>query len=456
MKVLVSGATGFIGREIMRQLAVAGHDLVALTRDTRLAGVRLPVLAEIRPWNPVEGRIDPAALEGVDAVVHLAGEDVVAGRWSARRKQIILRSRVEGTRLLVAAMRQMDRPPGAFVVASAVGYYGGAGDTVLEEGAPPGSDFLARVSAENEQAANEAEALGVRTVAMRIGVVLGADGGALRFLLPLFKMGLGGPAGSGRQWMSWIHLKDLAALIVHAIERDALRGAVNAVAPAPVIHREFSRALARAVRRPALLPVPAVLLRMVLGERSGLLLVSHRVVPARALAAGFKFVHGDLAAALADIADEEGHEWTMEQWVPVPPEGAFSFCANTGNLETLAPPQIRFRLLRVSADPLADGTTLDYRLRLHGIAFHWQSEIYDWHPGIRFSDRQSRGPYTFWRHSHEFHEKNGGTVIRDRAHYKVPLGAPGDFLAHPLVRADLEKIFAYRRERIAQLLGGPS
>jgi len=454
MKVLVTGATGFIGRELAQKLAGRGHSLVVLTRDARMAGVRLPVRAEIHRWNPERGTFDPAALEGVDAVVHLAGENVAEGRWTARRKRAIARSQMEGTRLLVAAMQKLARPPQAFIVASAVGYYGDGGDTILEEGSPPGSGFLARVSAENEEAASAAEALGVRTVAMRIGIVLGPEGGALRFLLPLFKMGLGGPAGSGRQWMSWIHLKDLAALFVHAIEDDGLRGAMNAVSPAPVTHRDFSRALARAVRRPAFLPAPARALKWFLGERSELLLASQRVAANRALESGFRFSHADLAAALGDLARAEGHEWSLEQWVPVPPARAFEFCADAGNLEALAPPYMNFRILRVSTDGLADGTTLDYRLSLHGIRFRWQSEIYGWQPGVRFSDRQSRGPYTFWRHRHEFDAKDGGTVIRDHAHYKIPLGVPGDFLLHSFIRADLEKIFLHRREKIAQLLGG--
>jgi len=379
----------------------------------------------------------------------------MAGRLSARRKRRILSSRVEGTRLLVSAMRGLVRRPRVFIVASAVGYYGDTGEAQPTEDAPAGGGFLARVSSENEEAALAAEALGVRTLRLRIGVVLGGEGGALRLMLPLFRMGLGGRLGGGRQGMSWIHVEDLAALFARALKDEACQGAINAVVPEAVTNRDFSRALARAVGRPALLPVPAPLLKLLLGELGGVLLASQRASGKRLLALGFEFAHASLDSALGNIASQEGHVWTTEQWVPAPRAEAFRFCSDPGNLERLAPPYIHFRILAVSAPTLCPGATLDYSLRLHGVPFRWQTRIEDWQPDEWFSDCQSRGPYTFWHHRHEFHEKDGGTLIRDRAHYKIPLGAAGDLFLHPFIRADLEKIFGYRRDQIAELLRGP-
>jgi uncharacterized protein (TIGR01777 family) len=277
MNVAITGASGFIGRAVAENLQSSGHIVRAVS---------------------LRGALKTDALAGVNAVVHLAGEPV-AQRWTAHTRDRILRSRVEGTRALVAAMR--GNPPQVLISASAVGYYGSRGDEILIESAPPADDFLGRVAAGWEEEAQAAEPLGVRVARVRIGMVLGKNGGALARMLPPFRMGVGGRLGNGRQWMSWIHIDDLIALIAFLMKESTVRGVFNATSPYPVTNREFTRALAEAVHRPAILPVPAFALRFVFGEMASVLLASQRAVPDAAQRAGFVFENPDIFAALAQI-----------------------------------------------------------------------------------------------------------------------------------------------------------
>ena len=277
MNVAITGASGFIGRAVAEHLRSSGHSVRAVS---------------------LRGVLPPETLAGVNAVVHLAGEPV-AQRWTAAVREKIMRSRVEGTRALVAAMR--GQPPQVLISASAVGYYGSRGDEILIESAPPADDFLGRVAAAWEEEAQAAEPLGVRVARLRIGMVVGPNGGALARMLPPFRLGVGGRLGSGRQWMSWIHIDDLVALIAFLMKESTVRGVFNATSPFPVTNREFTEALADAVHRPAILPVPAFALRLIFGEMSEVLLGSQRAVPDAAQRAGFVFQHPDIFAALAQI-----------------------------------------------------------------------------------------------------------------------------------------------------------
>jgi uncharacterized protein (TIGR01777 family) len=269
MRIAVTGASGFVGRATVARLAAAGHTVL-----------------------PMKLRENPAA-PPCDAVVHLAGEPI-AQRWTAEAKRRIRESRVEGTRRLVESFR--GAPPRTLVAASAIGYYGSRGDEILTEDSAPGAGFLAELCVEWERAAAEARFLGVRVIQLRIGMALGRGGGALPRMLPAFRLAVGARLGSGRQWMSWIHVEDLAALIEFAL--NSLDGPVNAVAPQPVTNAEFTRALASAVRRPAFAVAPAFLLKLLLGEMSDVLLSSQRVAPRAAESAGFTFRYPELRAAL--------------------------------------------------------------------------------------------------------------------------------------------------------------
>ena len=292
MRALVTGATGFIGRRLVREL---DRPLI-LSRRPEVARKILGA-AEVHAWNPEEGPPPAEAFEGVEAIFHLAGDSVASGRWTAAKKARIRRSRVQGTANLVEGLRNLKSRPRVLVSASAVGYYGSRGDEVLEEASAPGTDFLAGVSVAWEAEAGRARALGLRVVTVRNGMVLGAGGGALaRMLLP-FKLGLGGRLGDGRHWMPWVHLDDVVGLMLDAAKSE-ISGAMNAVAPEPVINQEFTRTLARVLHRPAIFPVPRFALALLFGELSTLLVASQRVVPRVAERTGYKFRFTSLEEAL--------------------------------------------------------------------------------------------------------------------------------------------------------------
>lgn len=295
MHVLVTGSRGLLGSALVAALRDRGDRVVRLVR----AGGAAPDEAR---WDPAAGSIDAAALEGLDAVVHLAGENLSAGRWTPERKARIRDSRVAGTGLLAAALARLSRPPRVLLAASAVGYYGDRGDEVLREDSAPGTGFLADLCRDWEAAAEPARRAGIRVVHLRSGVVLSTRGGALARLLPVFRLGLGGPLGAGRQYMSWISIHDWASAALHLLAAAGVAGPVNMVAPHPVTNAEFARALGRALSRPALVPVPAAALRAAFGEMADqALLAGARVEPARLLASGYAFRFPEVEAALRHL-----------------------------------------------------------------------------------------------------------------------------------------------------------
>jgi uncharacterized protein len=296
MRIAITGATGFIGRRLVERLSSKGHTIVALSRN---AGAAYPEGVTSAAWDPAAGPPAAGSLAGLGAVIHLAGEPI-AQRWTAPAKQRIRDSRIVGTGNLVSALAALEQPPGVLVCASAIGYYGSRGDEILTEASGPGSGFLARLCEEWEDAAGAASTLGIRVVTPRIGIVLDTRGGALARMLPPFRLFAGGTLGSGTQWMSWIHLDDLCSLLAHAVEQP-IAGALNATAPHPVTNAEFTRTLARVLRRPAFLPAPAFALQAAFGEMSEVLLGSQRVLPQAAGAFGFHFQYPELPGALRNI-----------------------------------------------------------------------------------------------------------------------------------------------------------
>ena len=290
MRVVVTGASGTIGGALAGALRDRGDTVIGISRSPAGAGGDI----EWRSWDDL-----PAAVAGADAVVHLAGAGVADKRWSAARKRELRDSRIDTARRIVAVIGAAAEKPGrASSAGSAVGVYGSRGDELLSEASAPGDDFLARLCVDWEAAAQGA---GVRTVTLRTGVVLAREGGALAKLLPPFKLGAGGPIGRGRQYMPWIHRDDIVGLILHAIDTPTLEGPLNGVAPEPVRNAAFGKALGAALRRPALMPTPPIALRLLLGERAGVLTASQRVSAARAQASGYAFRHPAIDGALRDL-----------------------------------------------------------------------------------------------------------------------------------------------------------
>jgi hypothetical protein len=296
VNITITGASGLIGRRLLKNLRTAGHGVTVISRH---AGTNVPPGVGVVAWDPMRGPAPEDGVRNADAVIHLAGEPV-AQRWSVNAKRRIRESRVLGTRNLVQALAKLRNTPQTLICASAVGYYGSRGDEVLREDSAPADSYLAEVCTAWETEALAAEAFGMRVVRVRIGVVLDTRGGALRQMLTPFRLGVGGKLGDGKQWMSWIHLADLAAMFQFAVE-NPVRGVLNGVAPFPVTNADFTQALAMAVRRPAIFPVPVFALKLLFGEMSEILLASQRVLPAAAEAAGFKWGFPELGGALENL-----------------------------------------------------------------------------------------------------------------------------------------------------------
>jgi uncharacterized protein (TIGR01777 family) len=298
MKILVTGSTGLVGTALVNSLAQVGHTVCRLIRPQSVSTAEAKEGFDVA-WNPATGELGGAGV-GADAVVNLAGTSIAGGRWTKARKELLLTSRIDTTRALVNALAKMSARPRVLVSASAIGIYGDRGDEVLTEESKPGTDFLAGLAREWEAEAMKAEALGIRVVLARFGIILAQHGGALAKMLLPFKLGAGGRLGSGKQWMSWITLEDVVGVIRFAIENNAVRGALNVVAPQPAQNSDFTKTLAKALHRPALFPAPAFALRLALGEMAdALLLSSQRVTPQVLERLGYRFLHLELSSGLS-------------------------------------------------------------------------------------------------------------------------------------------------------------
>ncbi len=296
MKVLITGGTGFVGQHLVNREetpVILGRSLDKIRKTFSKA--------EAYVWQPSGELISPAAFEGVDTIFHLAGESIF-GRWTQEKKNRILTSRVEGTRTMLDSLARLDTPPETMVCSSAVGYYGSHNNEILTESSGSGLDFLSQVCQVWEREAMKAEKLCVRVVCIRTGIVLGADGGAMTKMLPIYRAGLGGKLGDGRQYMSWVHVNDLIGIMLHATGNRNCRGPINAVAPQPVTNRDFNKVLARVLQRPAFFTVPAPLLKLVLGEFGAVLLSSQRATPRKLEETGYRFQYPLIEDALTAIA----------------------------------------------------------------------------------------------------------------------------------------------------------
>ncbi len=300
MKILVTGSSGLVGTALVSALARGGHTVCRLVRP-QSAGSERAKEGFVVAWNPATGELGGAGV-GADAVVNLAGASIADGRWTVQRKALLRSSRIDTTRALVGALTKMNARPSVLVSASAIGYYGDRGNEALTEDSKPGGNFLAGLAQEWEAEALKAEALGIRVVLPRFGIVLAREGGALPKMMLPFKIGVGGKLGSGRQWMSWVTLEDVVGILRFAIENAPVRGAINIVSPQPLQNVEFTKVLAKVMRRPALFPAPTFALRLALGEMAdALLLSSQRVLPRAIEKLGHRFLHSDLPTALKSL-----------------------------------------------------------------------------------------------------------------------------------------------------------
>lgn len=441
-----------------------GDQITAFVRDPERVKATLPFPAQLIRWTTEEEMSIEArtALLSAEAIVHLAGEPVADGRWTTERKKRIRDSRVNGTSALVSVLqpnlKSADRALKVFVHGSAIGIYGNREDEILDHQSAPGTGFLASVVSEWEAAISDLDAAeNLRTVTVRTGVVLSRQGGALKKMLPIFRNGLGARLGfAGAQWMSWIHIDDMIRLLLHAVDSSKVSGVIEAVAPQPVRNKDFTTSFCENLDVLQGPPVPEFGLKLLYGEMADVLLDSQRVVPTATKASGFEFQFKEIGLALADILAplrDQTHELLAEQWVPTSAENIFPYFSDEKNLEELTPPLLSFRVVGKSTEKIQEGTLIDYRLSLNGVPFSWQTRIEDWVPGKRFVDTQLKGPYSLWHHTHDFLPMAGGTLLRDRVHYRLPMGILGSVAAGWKVVRDVDTIFKYRRKVIHEKFG---
>ncbi len=450
MKVLITGATGFIGRSTLIALAKAGHELRAVTR--REGSVSdLPCKAIVWDSNSDDSSSLCEHLKNIDTIIHLAGEPVANSRWSKSKKDLIWSSRIDSTKKIVDAVASLppDQRPKSFICASAIGYYGNRNDEVVSESSTVGQGFLAEVVSGWETEARKFETLGIRSVQLRIGVVLGRDGGALELMKPI-------TLGTGKQWMSWIHLTDLVRLIQFCVENPKAEGPINAVSLEPAQNITFTQLLAEARSQKALFALPAAFLKSALGEMSHVLLDSTRVTPEMSTHLGFTFSFPKLKGALQDIVGnlKPGEmRFSAVQFVPKSKSEVFDFFSKAENIETITPPWLNFRIIRKSTPSIEEGSLIDYQLKIHAVPIRWRTRIEEWTPSERFVDTQLKGPYKRWHHTHRFEEIPGGTLMWDEVIYQLPGGPLGSLVGQSMVKKDVSSIFAYRKKKIFEIFG---
>ena len=463
MRVFVTGATGFIGRALVPRLQRDGHSVVVWARsDTRaiaLLGADIEVVSVAAGQEALV-----TALSRCDAVVNLAGEPLLGGRWTSARRAVLRSSRVDVTEQLVTAIEAASPRPRVLVSGSAVGYYGDRADEALNESSSSRDDVLSQWCRDWERAAERASASGVRVVLLRTGVVLGRAGGALAQMLPPFKLGAGGPIGSGRQYFPWIHLHDLVKLVVTAVADERYAGPVNGVAPGQATSTTFARALGRVLHRPAMLPTPALALRAIFGEAAVVLLASQRVEPQAAQRLGFIWDFPSLDAALRDVivgapvaigpATAHGAKFELQTRTVVnaPIDETFAFFSKAGNLGLITPAAMNFRIVG-RIPPMAEGAVINYRVRVGPLPISWQTRIVAWNPGQSFADVQDSGPYSVWRHEHIFTAQGSRTLMDDRVYYTPRVGLIAPLTNRVFVAPALREVFQYRADVIRLRFG---
>ncbi|MFZ3229137.1 MAG: TIGR01777 family oxidoreductase [Pseudobdellovibrio sp.] len=448
--ILMTGATGLIGNTLGQKLFRLGYSIKVVTRNKKNALKNLSFPAEVISCDLNTTQLMESAFENVSAVIHLAGE-TIDGHWTVEKKKNILDSRVFSTQNLLKNI-----PPHIKTIlsASAQGIYGNQGDLELKETAEVGSGFLADVCKQWEQPLLElSKNSSVRICRLRLGVVLSHKGGALKKMLPLFQNSLGAKLGNGNQWMSWIHIDDLCQIFTDAISNLAFQGEINVSTSHPIQNKEFTKIMCQQLKVWQAPAVPKIALSLVLGEMSVIVLDSIRMIPEKLVKLGFQFKYPNLESALAkelqEFAGGKGF-YTVEQYLPYPIEDVFNFFADEKNLQRITPDSLHFNIKSMSTASIQKNTLINYSLKIHGIPVTWQTQIESWNPPTQFIDNQLKGPYKKWHHTHQFEKLGEGTLMSDAVRYELPLGFLGRIVAGAFVQGDIETIFAYRRQIIAE------
>lgn len=456
MKILLTGATGMIGRKLGQHWVGEGHQIVALSRSPSRARFQLAYPAEIFQWDALREPAPTAAFRGVDVIVHLVGEGIADQRWTPARKKILKESRILATQNLLAGLKSAQVSVSTLISASAIGIYPSSG-SLQDEMSPEGTGFVADLCREWEDAAKQIATVqpNCRLVTFRIPPVLSLDGGFLKKLEPIFCQGLGGRLGSGQQGFSFIHIRDLIAVFDYALKESQLKGPINACAPVPTTNGELTSVYNRVLKQSGFLPVPKLALQVMYGELAQLLFADQRVHSNVLPKNIFRFP--DILAALQNLYPEDlgPNEYRVhyEIWLPQSIDQIFPFFESAHNLEAITPAFLNFKVLRQSTAEIASGTVLDYKLRLHGIPLRWRTLIQEFEKNKCFVDTQEKGPYQKWHHRHEFRPFGGGTLCTDTVRFQLPLGRLAKLVAGGWVQRDVDEIFEYRTQRLIEKFG---
>jgi len=455
MKILLTGGTGFVGRQLGILLTQKGHDIHCLCRDPMKESKTNTYPAKYYKWDGTKELPPEEALKDIDAVIHLAGENIAAKRWTEQHKKQLIDSRVQSTQNIFDALKKYQTQPSVFIGASAVGFYGDRGDTTLNENSEKGAGFLSDLCEQWENSSQNAHELKIRRCILRFGLVVSEQGGILDETIQLSHRGvLGKLSLSGKQWMSWISLNDLCHLICWCLENQTSQGVYNAVSANPVQNKDFVQQINSALKNLLFLPVPSYILKLVLGERSTLLLSSQRVEPSRATSEGFEF-HDN---SFSEVLSRTFPNWISGQylfhtrlWLKEEQKKVFNFFKDENNLERITPSNLNFKILSKSTENIQKNTLIKYKLKVHGINFKWSTKIKDFDEPQSFTDIQLKGPYKKWEHTHSFSKLSHGTLIDDKVIVKLPFGIFGRIFAFVFVLKDIKRIFKYRAETISSI-----
>lgn len=479
-RVVITGATGFVGRYLVMRLLRAGMHITALVRDIEKAKAVLGRQAIELVKLDDEANLQKA-LDGCKALIHLAGAPVFK-RWTPAHKQAMWDSRIKLAKNLARLATSPERrPPEVIIGASGIGIYGDGHDQLLQEDSPPGEDYLAKLAVAWEEAWDEARAHGIRVVNLRIGIVLGIEGGFLEKILPVADMGIVARTGSGKQFVAWVHLQDIARMIEWAIENRSAQGPYNACAPSPQRHDDLMREIGERSQARLSLRAPQWLLSTLLGELGTMMGSGQRALPQRALNEGFQFRYPELPAALDEILASSkvsflentgalpetdylnkgsaNRELIQENTLDAPLEEIFEFFSQAENLGALTPSGMSFQIQTPAPIDMQSGTLIDYRIKVGLLRFPWRTRIDIWQPQESFVDVQLRGPYHRWHHLHHFQSVNATqTAMRDHVHYRVGPPIPGlnflfNWVERRIVRPQLRRIFSYRETMIQARFG---
>ncbi len=454
MKILFTGGTGLIGRELGKALVRNGHSLVVLTRDPKNSILKTPYPHTAIRWDGEAGPLDKSHFEGIDGIIHLAGVGIADKRWSKKFKYRLEDSRIKATsNLLKNAPKNLK----FFIGASAIGFYRASDQPLYEEETAADHYFGQLCRRWEEKAFDYLDPKQTSICHIRTGVVLSPQGGALAQMVPPLRTGLAGPLGSGQQIMSWIDIEDIVGIYLYALENN-LKGPINGVAPNPVTNKKLTQTIGKIISRPVFSPVPKFSLRIVLGEVAKYLLMSQNVSSQKIENLGYQFKFKTVEMSVEkNIPKLQLGEtrFISEQYVYEPLDKVFPFFSNANNLEKMTPPSFKFKVVSKTTDKIEVGTLINYKLMLDGIIpMRWQTLITEWNPPHRFADLQKKGPYKKWHHTHSFEPLGEGVLMVDQVNYSLPLGLVGWIFAGWKVRRDITKIFNFRTQVLDQLFKG--